>query len=133
MTCNGGGECDKQVGAVYKDKDGNTQTFDNAPLVLNRADPTGMAMGGHLDVYVTQDTASAEAKSIDLKLTDVGSASGDVQALAYGTPKNPSALLAGDDNKGLFLSTDATKGSLTQITRTYLKIAEGCRSAISME
>jgi autotransporter-associated beta strand protein len=68
-----------------------------SPLVLNRIDPTRIAVGGN-HVYVTQDTLSGvngpDANTVNLTLTDLG-ATGRVTALAYGTNDNVNAILAG--------------------------------------
>jgi autotransporter-associated beta strand protein len=85
-----------------------------APVVLNRADPTMIAIApGYQNfagvtgnyVYVAQDTADASRHSVDLQTASVGKVSDDatVLALAYGIPANnnqgasasPNALLAG--------------------------------------
>jgi hypothetical protein len=86
-------------------------------MVLNRADPTKIAMApGYNEfnsvngnfVYVAQDTTPASATSVDLVTTKVGTIStvnngSEVTKLAYGIPANnntgasanPDALLAG--------------------------------------
>jgi autotransporter-associated beta strand protein len=69
----------------------------SSPFVLNRIDPTRIAVGGN-HVYVTQDTLSGangpDASTVNLTLTDLG-ATGRVTALAYGTNDNVNAILAG--------------------------------------
>jgi autotransporter-associated beta strand protein len=87
------------------------------PLVLNRVDPTRIAIGTRY-VYVTQDVG---ASSDTLPLTNIGvsgSKINQVTALAYGTNDNPNALLAGVQGDTttspgkLYLSTTSTPGSL---------------------
>jgi autotransporter-associated beta strand protein len=105
-----------------------------APLVLNRADPTMIAIApGHQDfngvtgnhVYVAQDTTAATASSVTLQTTRVGTVGDDstVLALVYGIPANnntgpsanPNALLAGVQNGSIgelwFSSNVGTGGS----------------------
>lgn len=94
--------------------------------MLNRVDPTLIALAGARDVFVAQDNAPADAPSVNLTLTDLGPA--DPQygagALAYGARDNTSALLAGNgwssitnlsdglQQGELYISTTAAKGSL---------------------
>lgn len=87
-----------------------------SPFVLNRIDPTRIALAG-TDVYVTQDTTSISTAHIrvTLNLTDLGSAGGNVTKLAYGTRDNPNVVLAGASAGQLWLSTTATAGSLGQL------------------
>jgi len=94
-------------------------TDGNFIVVLNKADPTRIALAGRR-VYVTQDTAPAEATQVDLALTELGTTSGSPSALAYGTRDNPDALLIGEGfgekiNK-LRLSDTATSGSLVPVS-----------------
>ena len=71
-----------------------------APLVLNKTDPTRIAMGGNT-VYVTQDSLTGAqaptATTVNLQMTSVGftGANSDVTALAYGTRDNNNVLVAG--------------------------------------
>jgi outer membrane autotransporter protein len=107
VTCNPG--CGSLIPS-----DGNSLAF-----VLNRANPTGtttgsggqsyIAIGGQqgTGIYVTQDTnpiptlpcPNSGCPSITLNLTNAGYPTGNMSAytsaLAYGTPNNPFALLAG--------------------------------------
>lgn len=87
-----------------------------APFVLNRIDPTKIAIGGD-HVYVTQDTLSGangiNAAAVNLSLTDLG-LTGSVSALAYGTKDNPSAILAGVPS-GLSLSSTPVPGALAPL------------------
>ena len=94
----------------------NNSSF-SAPLVLNRANPTQIAVAPGFQnfngvngnfVYVAEDTTPASASSVTLQTTSVGrvSDSATVLALAYGIPTNnnqgasanPNALLAGVQN-----------------------------------
>ncbi len=77
--------CAKQVGA--------SNNF-SSQFVLNRLDPTRIAMGGN-GVYVTQDNSAADATRIDLTLVRVGDTKGSVTSIAYGAGDNASALIAG--------------------------------------
>jgi autotransporter-associated beta strand protein len=110
----------------------NNSAF-SAPIVLNRADPTQIAIApGYQDfngvtgnhVYVAQDTTAASASSVTLQTTRVGSVGDDstVTTLAYGIPAanntgtspNPNALLAGvqtSSNQGeLWFSSNVGSG-----------------------
>jgi autotransporter-associated beta strand protein len=108
ITCNGGHNCANPVHGVVGQ-------FFSSPFVLNKVDPTRIALaGGH--VYVTTDTAPANATSVDLNLLDLGATHGDVYALAYGTTDNPNVVLTGNNNvNGLWLSTTATANSMAPI------------------
>ncbi len=67
-------------------------------FVLNRANPSLIAIGGQggTGIFVTQDTTPGGASGYTLNLTPAGGPStGNTSALAYGTPNNPYALLAG--------------------------------------
>src|SRR5262249_28335538 len=65
-----------------------------SPLVLNRVDPTRIAMGG-TGAYVTQDTYPSNAAIIDLTLVKVGDAGGNVTSIAYGSGDDANALVVG--------------------------------------
>jgi autotransporter-associated beta strand protein len=104
ITCNGGHDCANEV----------TGQWFASPFVLNRVNPTRVALaGGH--VYVATDTAPANATSVDLTLIDLGHTGGSVTALAYGTTDNPNVVLAGNNNSTLHLSTTGTAGSLALV------------------
>jgi outer membrane autotransporter protein len=69
---------------------------DTISFALNRANPSLIALGGLGGVYVTVDSAPANASAVTLPLWSVGGPStGNITALAYGTPNNVQALLAG--------------------------------------
>jgi len=91
----------------------------NSPFVLNKADPTRIAVGGS-NVYVTQDTLTGGngvgAAAITLNLTDLGNTGGAVSAVAFGTSDNHDVLVAGSTSNTLWLSTTAAAGSLVQLT-----------------
>ena len=109
VTCNGGFACNTQVVGASSNFSG--------PWVNNRVDPTRMALGG-TRVYVTQDTLTGaqgpSAAAVDLTLTDLGSAGGNVTGIAYGTRDNPNMLVAGAAG-GLFQSTTVAAGSLVSV------------------
>ena len=98
-----------------------------APIVLNRINPTLIAMGGS-DLYVTQDSLTGangvSATSINLTLTDVGTTGtcdfvtnyNCITTIAYGTRDNTNVLIAGTVANNLYISTTAAAGSLTQLT-----------------
>ena len=115
------------------DASGNNTSPFLAPIVLNRADPTKIAIAPGYNnfngvngnfVYVGRDTADASAASVDIQTTNVGSvdSTSTVIELAYGIPANnnrgasahPDALLAGvltSDNKGeLWFSSNVGNG-----------------------
>jgi outer membrane autotransporter protein len=104
-----------------------------APIVLNRADPSMIAMApgiGANDVYVGQDTTGPLEKSVNIKMTSVGTVGSTstavVTSLAYGIPcnnnicnnntgtsANPNALLAGvsvSQNGQVWFSPNAAVG-----------------------
>jgi hypothetical protein len=97
-------------------------------FVLNRSSASqspgvsSIAIAGQ-NVYVTQDTTGPmvtcvePTTCIDLTLIEVGTTSGNVTALAYGTndPNQPNAVLAGGA-AGLFLSTTGQANSLNQVS-----------------
>ena len=91
----------------------------SSPLVLNKVDPTRIAVGGS-NVYVTQDTLTGandpNAATVNLSLTRVGSTgSGEqITKIAYGTVDNPNVLVA-SSTSGLWLSTTAATNSLVQL------------------
>jgi autotransporter-associated beta strand protein len=111
----------------------------SAPFVLNRIDPTRIAIGGGTDVYVTTDplTAIRRTKTVDLNLIDVGTTAGP-SVISYGTADNPNALAVGagpvlaqpetDPNASpassktsaqgeVWFTPTSTAGSLTQLTK----------------
>src|SRR5882757_2931041 len=111
ITCNGGNDCASEV---------TGQQF-SSPFILNKVNPTRVALaGGH--VYVSTDTAAANATSVDLTLVDLGATGGSVSALAYGTIDNPNVVLAGNNHAiglatgSLYLSTTAAAGSIARLT-----------------
>src|SRR5262249_59031342 len=112
-----------------------------APIVLNRADPTMIAIAPGFDqfnngnfVYVAQDTTPVSATSVNLQTTSVGQVdnTSEVTKLAYGIPSknntgasaNPNALLAGVQNgdKGeVWFSSNASPSSLVRLDAYTLK------------
>jgi hypothetical protein len=118
ITCDGGQSCASVVHGSYF----------LSPVVLNRINPTMMAIGGDR-AYVTTDTNPTTAAAIDLTLTDVGAVgtnpagnSQQITAMAYGARDNTTALLVGaGDRTGtgttgtVFLSTTATANSLNPL------------------
>jgi hypothetical protein len=66
-----------------------------APFVLNRIDPTRIAIGGATDVYVARDTLSNVGNAdVNLALTNLGTAAGP-SVISYGTADNVQALAVG--------------------------------------
>ncbi|MGA3307743.1 MAG: autotransporter domain-containing protein [Xanthobacteraceae bacterium] len=114
ITCNGGQDCTEVTHA--------NNTF-SAPLVLNKIDPTRIAIGGSTDVYVTQDSLSGpngvNATSVDLHLTDLGTTAGP-SVITYGTVANTQAIAVGAGPGGaggqVWFSANNTAGSLTRLT-----------------
>ena len=83
----------------------------SSPFVLNKVDPTMVALAGS-SVYVGKDTAVSSATSIDLSLSNLGDAGGSVTALAYGAGKDASILLVGantGNDKALLFSTNGSQ------------------------
>jgi autotransporter-associated beta strand protein len=105
ITCNGRNDCGNFTSAGF-----------SSPLVLNRIDPTKMAIGGGNQTFITTDplTNATTATSIDLTLTGVGGSS--PAALAYGTLNNPNALLVGGADSTVWRSTAAGTPNLVQLT-----------------
>ncbi|HEV2335114.1 MAG TPA: hypothetical protein VGS13_06435, partial [Stellaceae bacterium] len=114
ITCNG-----KDCGTV-------TNANFSSPIVLNRIDPSRIAIGGGFHVFVTQDPLTGadgvNARSVKLSLVNVGMAGGP-SAIAYGTRDNTNALLVGGINTaasgpigGVWRSSTATRDSLAQLT-----------------
>ena len=96
ISCNepaspGETNCSKLVGAVNQNDE--LVNF-SSQFVLNRVNPTRIAMGG-TGIYVTQDSHAPSATTIDLTLVEVGDANGNVTSIAYGAGDNPNALIAG--------------------------------------
>jgi autotransporter-associated beta strand protein len=95
-----------------------------APFVLNRIDPSLIAIGGKTDVFTTQDTSlnDLKVKSVNLFLTDLGQVgpAGLPTAISYGTVNNPQALAVGAyiDPKNSFNGSIwfSSGGPLTQLT-----------------
>jgi hypothetical protein len=106
--CNPGSQTTCSAGFVFNN-------FFNSPFVINRADPSRVAMAGS-NVYVAQDTAAANAATVNLATTDLGFTGQYIQTIAYGTIDNPNVVLAGSGFSGsngqLFLSTTASAGSM---------------------
>ena len=69
-----------------------------APFVLNKIDPSLIAIGGD-NVYLTQDTLTGadapNTANLTLNLTALGNSFSSVTAIAYGTKDNTNALIAG--------------------------------------
>jgi hypothetical protein len=118
VTCDGGQDC-----ATVTHAGGNF----SAPFVLNRIDPTLIAMGGTTDVFIGRDSLTGSngvnASSVDLTLTNLGTTPGP-SAIAYGTANNINAIAVGAATGGpnaggpgqVWFSTTNTAGSLTQLT-----------------
>src|SRR5665213_1185665 len=75
----------------------------SAPLVLNRINPSLMAIGGTTDVYTTQDTLTGadgiNAHSLNFTLTDLGTTGGP-SVITYGTVNDPHAIAVGASAAG---------------------------------
>ncbi len=94
----------------------------SAKFVLNKFDQKNFVVGT-TNVYVGTDSPGTQGTSdgqgafnYRINLTNVGATTGTVTALAYGVTGNQSAVLAGADNKTLWLSTTGAANSLTQLT-----------------
>jgi autotransporter-associated beta strand protein len=89
----------------------------NSPFVLNRENPTRIAIAGSA-VYVSTDTAAADATTVDLTLTNLGDTASTVSRIAYGTHDNVDVLLAGASTGSigtLWLSTTSAGNSLNRL------------------
>lgn len=109
ITCSGGSSCATAV----------TGSWFGSPFVLNRINPSLIALGG-TNAYVSQDTLTGgnapSATTIDLTLTNVGSTGGNsIVRMAYGTQDNTNVLLVGAVG-GVWLSTTSAASSLSQLT-----------------
>ena len=95
----------------------------SAQFVLNRINPSLIAISGATDVYTTQDTLSGNngvnAGSVNLFLTDLGTTGGP-SVITYGTVNDIHAIAVGAGvNTGIgevWFSANNTAGSLTQLT-----------------
>ncbi|HEY7031916.1 MAG TPA: autotransporter-associated beta strand repeat-containing protein, partial [Thermomicrobiales bacterium] len=135
---------------AWDDSSGDTVSTSpfSAPIVLNRATPTMLAIApGYQDfngvtgnhVYVAQDTTPSSAGSVNLQTTSVGTVDNDstVTTLAYGIPAanntgssaNPNALLAGvkaNDGKGeLWFSSNVGTGGTPLVRLPAYALAGG--------
>ena len=105
VLCNGG-SCGAIPGLVF-----------NAPFILNKIDPSRIAIGGD-QVYITQDLTGANgtaATTVNLTLTGLTAFGGPIAKIAYGTNDNANAILAADLGGTLALSTTATAGSFNAL------------------
>jgi autotransporter-associated beta strand protein len=101
----------------------NANSTFSALFVLNRIDPSLIAISGATDVYTTQDTLSGgngvNASSVNLFLTDLGTTGGP-SVISYGTTNDLRAIAVGAGvNTGVgevWFSANNTAGSLTQLT-----------------
>ncbi|MFI5330271.1 MAG: autotransporter-associated beta strand repeat-containing protein, partial [Desulfobaccales bacterium] len=86
-----------------------------APIRVNQADKTNLAIGTQRLYLATDDASSGLTQ--DLKLTDICSDTfaSSVADIAYGRPGNANLLLAAEGNR-LWLSTTLQVGSLTQLS-----------------
>lgn len=111
ITCNGGHDCTFQVQAA--------DTF-SALFVLNRIDPTLIAMSGKSKVYTTQDTLSGAngigSNTVDLTLTPIGTTGGAPSVITYGTLDNTQAMAVGSPSSTTGQVWFSAGGSLTQLT-----------------
>ena len=111
IYCNGQG-CDSFTGAT-------ADSAFSAPFVLNKVNPTLIAIGGVTDVYTTQDTLSGangvNAQYINLNLTDLGTTA-EPSVITYGTVNDNRAIAVGASTGQVWFSTNNTAGSLTQLT-----------------
>ena len=85
----------------------------SAPFVLNRVDPSRIAMGGD-QVYIAQDLTGGNgptAASVNLALTGLTAFGGAIGKIAYGANDNVNAILAATVGGDLAFSTTATAGS----------------------
>jgi autotransporter-associated beta strand protein len=112
VTCNGGAACGTATGAWF-----------GSPFVLNKIDPTRIALGG-AGVFLGRDTLTGangpNAASVDLGvLTNLGNAPNfsRITTIAYGTTDNPNVVLAGGSGSvaNLGLSTTGAANSLAVV------------------
>ena len=93
-----------------------------AQFVLNKVDPTLIAITGGGHVYTSSDSLSGthgvDATSIDLALTDLGPTHGGTTAITYGTANDNRAIAVGNDEGGgaIWFSTTNTTNSLIQLS-----------------
>ena len=85
-------------------------------FVLNKVDPTRIAITGLTDVFVAQDTLNSvqTATTVNLNLTDIGTTSGTPIAVAYGTQNNHRAIAVGSDDGTIWISQSSATNSLSQ-------------------
>ena len=93
-----------------------------AQFVLNKVDPTLIAMTGGGHVFTGQDTLSGNqgknATSIDISVTDLGPTHGVPTAVTYGTVNDTKAIAVGNDENGgaIWFSANNTANSLIQLS-----------------
>ena len=120
ITCNGGHDCTFQVLA------GNTFS---ALFVLNRIDPTLIAMSGKNGVYTTQDTLSGangiNSNAIDLTLTNIGTTGGAPSVITYGTLDNTQAMAVGSPSSTTGQVWFSAGGALTHLTNYHADAPTG--------
>jgi autotransporter-associated beta strand protein len=93
-----------------------------AQFVLNKVDPTLIAMTGGGHVFTGQDSLTGSqgvnATSIDIGLTDLGPTHGVPTAVTYGTVNDTRAIAIGNDQGGgaIWFSTTNTTNSLVQLS-----------------
>ena len=93
-----------------------------AQFVLNKVDPTLIAMTGGGHVFTGQDTLSGNqgiyATSIDISVTDLGPSHGVPTAVTYGTVNDTRAIAVGNDESrgAIWFSTTNTANSLVQLS-----------------
>jgi autotransporter-associated beta strand protein len=105
--------CDTVVG-VAQTPTSNGVFF--SQFVLNKVDPTRIAITGLTDVFVAQDALSnvRTASTVNLDLTDIGTTSGTPIAVAYGTQNNHRAIAVGSDDRTIWISQSSGTNSLSQ-------------------
>ena len=90
-----------------------------SPFILNRTDPTRIAIGG-TRLYVTTDTLTGgsgpDAPVVNLTLTNVGDVGSAITYIAYGADDNASIVVAGAGN-GVWRSLTAEHDSVEQLTQ----------------
>jgi autotransporter-associated beta strand protein len=132
ITCSIGNgaaqDCGALIGATAPASNPNGPSSFSAPVVLNRINPSLIAIGGLTDVYITQDTltgsTAVDRQSLNFVLTDLGTTDGP-SVITYGTVNDPHAIAVGAAVNGVnaggagevWFSGTSTAGSLHQLNQ----------------
>jgi len=122
VTCSTATLSRQDCGTINDANDINGQGF-SAQFVLNKIDPTLIAMTGISDVFTARDSLSGTgqgigATSMNLFLTDLGNTNGAPSVVTYGTVNDTKAIAVGSfgDNGSIWFSPNNSANSLIELT-----------------